>query len=75
MDIFAVAEHREGQLASISFELLNLANLIKGGGKSNAIVFGKTAGVLANPAAGKVGLRVSLRFGRQSVRLTISMRW
>jgi electron transfer flavoprotein alpha subunit len=51
MEIFAVAEHRVGELSPVSFELLNLANLIKGDGKSNAVVLGKNAGKVAEPLA------------------------
>jgi len=51
MQIFAVAEHSRGELVSVSFELLNLANLIKGGGKSNAIVLSKNARVFAEQLA------------------------
>ena len=47
MELFTVAEHREGELASVSFELLNLANSIKGGGKSNTIVLSGKAEVFA----------------------------
>ncbi|MFC1862921.1 electron transfer flavoprotein subunit alpha/FixB family protein [Thermodesulfobacteriota bacterium] len=51
MEVFTIAEHSEGELASVSFELLNLANLIKGDGKSNAIILGKNAGKLGAPLA------------------------
>ena len=51
MEIFAVAEHCEGELASVSFELLHLANRIKGAGKSNAIILGKNAGTVGEPLA------------------------
>lgn len=44
MDIFIVAEHSKGELVPVSFELLNCANMIKGDGKSNAIIMGKDAG-------------------------------
>ena len=51
MQIFAIAEYRRGELASASFELLNLANLIKEGGQSNAIVLGKNSRVFAEQLA------------------------
>jgi electron transfer flavoprotein alpha subunit len=51
MHIFAVAEHRKGELAPISFELLNLANSIKGSGKSNAIVISKSTTAFAGQLA------------------------
>jgi electron transfer flavoprotein alpha subunit len=51
MEIFAVAEHTEGKLASVSVELLNLANLIKGPGKSNAILLCKNGSTLAEQLA------------------------
>ena len=47
MEIYTIAEHRDGELDPVSFELLNLANSIKGDGKSNAIVLSPQAGVLA----------------------------
>jgi electron transfer flavoprotein alpha subunit len=47
MEIFAVAEHSQGELASVSVELLHLANAIKGSGTSNAIVFGRNAAMSA----------------------------
>lgn len=40
MRVFCVAEHRFGQLNQISFELLNLANKIKGSGTAEAVVIG-----------------------------------
>lgn len=51
MEIFAIAEHRRGELNPVSFELLNLTNLLKGGGKSNAVVLGKNAHVFAKQLA------------------------
>lgn len=51
MEIFAIAEHRMGELNPASFELLNLTNLIKGGGKSNAVVLGKNTHVFAEQLA------------------------
>ena len=51
MEVFTVAEHSQGEPASVSFELLNLANLIKGDGKSNAIILGKNAGTVGKPLA------------------------
>ena len=51
MEIFAIAEHRRGELHPVSFELLNLTNLLKGGGKSNAVVLGKNAHVFAEQLA------------------------
>jgi len=47
MEIYTIAEHRDGELDPVSFELMNLANSIKGDGKSNAIVLSPQAGVLA----------------------------
>ncbi len=47
MDVFAVAEHCQGGLESISVELLHLANSIKGSGVSNAIVLGRNAAMSA----------------------------
>jgi electron transfer flavoprotein alpha subunit len=44
MEVYTIAEHNEGNLASVSCELLNLANSIKGDGKSNAIILGGDAG-------------------------------
>lgn len=49
MEVVTVAEHNEGELASVSLELLNLANLIKGDGRSNAIILGKNAGKVGEP--------------------------
>lgn len=49
MEVFIVAEHNEGELALVSFELLHLANMIKGNGKSNAVIFGKNAGKAGEP--------------------------
>ena len=40
MRVFAVAEHRLGELNPISFELLNLANKVKGDGTSEAVIIG-----------------------------------
>jgi len=51
MEVFAVAEHSQGELASISLELLHLANLIKGSGKSNAIVISNNGRVFAEQLA------------------------
>jgi electron transfer flavoprotein alpha subunit len=51
MEIFTIAEHRRGELNPVSFELLNLTNLIKGDGKSNAIVLGNNARVFAEQLA------------------------
>ena len=51
MEIFAIAEHRRGELNPVSFELLNLTNLLKGGGKSIAVVLGKNAHVFAEQLA------------------------
>lgn len=45
MEIFAIAEHRMGELNPLSFEILHLANQLKRGGKSNAVVLGKNAHV------------------------------
>ena len=47
MEIFAVAENTRGELNQVSFELLNLANLLKGAGKSNALVLGKNVHLFA----------------------------
>jgi len=38
--VFAIAEHRLGELNPTSFELLNLANKIKGDGTSEAVIIG-----------------------------------
>ncbi len=51
MDVFTVAEHREGELKPESLELLNLANLTKGNGRSHAIILGKNAGRIGEPLA------------------------
>ncbi len=51
MEILAIAEHRRGELNPVSFELLHLANLLKGGGKSNAVVLGRNTRVFAEQLA------------------------
>jgi electron transfer flavoprotein alpha subunit len=51
MEIFTVAELRRGELEPVSFELLNLANLNKGGDKSNAIILGRDTRVFAERLA------------------------
>ena len=51
MDVFIVAEHRNGELASISFELLNLANSIKGVNNSIAIVLSQNSKAMAEQLA------------------------
>ena len=51
MRIFAIAEHRFGELNPLSIELLNLANSIKGDGTSEAVVIGKDVGNFANELA------------------------
>ena len=51
MEIFAVAEHRDGELVPSSFELLNLANSMKGNDKSNAIILSRNARVFAERLA------------------------
>lgn len=51
MEVFAVAEHSKGELASVSVELLHLANSIKGSGMSNAIVLGRDAVMFAQNLA------------------------
>jgi len=48
MKVFAVAEHRFGELNPISIELLNLANKL---GESNAVVIGKDVGKFAEELA------------------------
>lgn len=40
MRVFAVAEHRFGELNPVSLELLNLANMVKGDGTSEAVLIG-----------------------------------
>lgn len=51
MEILAIAEHRRGELNPVSFELLHLTNLLKGGGKSNAVVLGRNTRVFAEQLA------------------------
>lgn len=51
MRVFAVAEIRLGELDPVSVELLNLANAIKGDGKSEAVVIGKDVGKFAEELA------------------------
>ncbi len=51
MEILAIAEHRRGELNPVSFELLHLTNLLKGGGKSNAVVLGRNGRVFAEQLA------------------------
>ncbi len=51
MRVFAIAEHRFGELNSISFELLNLANSIKGSGTSEAVIIGRDVGEFAGELA------------------------
>ncbi|MDI9645933.1 MAG: electron transfer flavoprotein subunit alpha/FixB family protein [Archaeoglobales archaeon] len=51
MRVFCVAEHRFGVLNPLSFELLNLANKIKGSGTSEAVVIGKDVGKFAQELA------------------------
>ncbi|MEM0504048.1 MAG: electron transfer flavoprotein subunit alpha/FixB family protein, partial [Archaeoglobaceae archaeon] len=48
MKVFAVAEHRFGELNPLSVELLNLANKL---GESNAVVIGKDVAKFANELA------------------------
>ncbi|MEM2086336.1 MAG: electron transfer flavoprotein subunit alpha/FixB family protein [Archaeoglobaceae archaeon] len=48
MKVFAVAEHRFGELNPLSIELLNLANKL---GESNAVVIGKEVGKFASELA------------------------
>ncbi|MEM2727149.1 MAG: electron transfer flavoprotein subunit alpha/FixB family protein [Archaeoglobaceae archaeon] len=48
MKVFAVAEHRFGELNPLSIELLNLANKL---GESNAVVIGKDVGKFATELA------------------------
>ncbi len=52
MRVFAVAEIRFGELDQTSIELLNLANCIKGDGKSEAVVIGKDVGKFAEELSG-----------------------
>jgi electron transfer flavoprotein alpha subunit len=51
MQVFTIVEHRKGALAPVNFELLNLANSIKGSDKSNAIVLNKDITVFAHQLA------------------------
>ncbi|WP_290901839.1 electron transfer flavoprotein subunit alpha/FixB family protein [Ferroglobus sp.] len=51
MRVFAVAEIRLGELDPVSVELLNLANAVKGDGKSEAVVIGKDVGKFAEELA------------------------
>ncbi|ADC66078.1 Electron transfer flavoprotein alpha subunit [Ferroglobus placidus DSM 10642] len=51
MRVFAVAEIRLGELDPVSVELLNLANSVKGDGKSEAVVIGKDVGSFAEELA------------------------
>jgi electron transfer flavoprotein alpha subunit len=48
MRIFAIAEHRMGELNPITLELLNLANAIKGDGTSEVVLIGKDVSNFAN---------------------------
>ena len=48
MHVFCVAENTNGKLSDMSFELLNLANTIKGEGKSSILVLGRNIGVFAD---------------------------
>lgn len=54
MRVFAVAEHRFGEINPVSFELLNFANKIKGDGTCEAVIVGDNvralSGVLASRA-------------------------
>ena len=51
MRVFCVAEVRLGELDPVSFELLNLANSIKGDGKSEAVIVGKDVASYAEELA------------------------
>jgi len=51
MRVFAVAEHRRGELNPVSIELLNLANSIKGDGTSEAVVIGSDVSAFAEELA------------------------
>jgi len=49
--VFAVAEHRFGRINPISFELLNLANMVKGDGTSEAVVLAGDASAFSRELA------------------------
>jgi electron transfer flavoprotein alpha subunit len=51
MRVFAVAEHRFGELNPLSIEMLNLANSIKGDGTSEAVIIGKGVDEFASELA------------------------